>query len=70
MKTTRGRQWWPALRAVLVGAVPALVGGRPYDPRRPDTFLSAADRAGGGPARRWWHDTPHRRRMLAEREPA
>lgn len=70
MKATRGRQWWPVRRTMLVGAVPALVGGRPDDPRRPDTFMSAVDQAGGGPARPWRRDTPHRRRMLAEREPA
>jgi len=44
--------------------------GARYDACLLDTFMSAVDQAEGGPARPWWHYTPERKRLQAEREAA
>ncbi|AWS48531.1 mitomycin resistance protein [Streptosporangium sp. 'caverna'] len=41
--------------------------GERLDPCLLDTVMSAVDQAEGRPARPWWHYTPERKRLLAER---
>jgi hypothetical protein len=41
--------------------------GKRLDPCLLDTVMSAVDQADGGPARPWWHYTPQRKRLVAER---
>ncbi|MER5325953.1 helix-hairpin-helix domain-containing protein [Streptosporangium roseum] len=41
--------------------------GRRYDPCLLDTFMSAVEQAGGGPARPWWDYTAERKRLLSGR---
>ncbi|MET8338321.1 helix-hairpin-helix domain-containing protein [Streptosporangium canum] len=41
--------------------------GHRYDPCLLDTFMSAVEQAGGGPARPWWDYTAERKRLLSER---
>lgn len=41
--------------------------GARLDPCLLDTIMSAVDQAEGRPARPWWHYTPQRKRLLAQR---
>lgn len=41
--------------------------GERLDPCLLDTVMSAVEQADGGPARPWWHYTPQRKRLMAER---
>ncbi|GAA4969728.1 hypothetical protein HD597_008816 [Nonomuraea thailandensis] len=43
-------------------------GGKREDPCLLDTIMSAVRQAEGGPALPWWHYTPERKRLLAERQ--
>ncbi|MFD9872354.1 helix-hairpin-helix domain-containing protein [Streptomyces niveus] len=61
--------------AQLVGEDPvelyermSAAAGQRLDPCLLDTVMSAVDQAEGGPARPWWHYTPERKRLQAERQ--
>lgn len=63
--------------AQLVGEDPvelyermSAAAGQRLDPCLLDTVMSAVDQAEGKPARPWWHYTPERKRLRAERRTA